>query len=302
MSRTFPITLLKLLRLPIVLSFLAVVNPSSAATPQCYFINGDQVTNNRIVPCDPSATGLTPGSHSACCNQQTGDACLSTGLCLGTWGKTPSQILWINGCTDKTWKDPSCPQYCNPAPNSTADTHNPGLKACGDKTFCCAGAYSDEAECCQNSFTLGRNVGTVVRLLATTADSGNSGQPSSGTGGPSPSSPASNQPAGGGGNDERKSSGGPNVTAAAVTGGVLGSLLLAVSTALALVVVQKRKLQKLWDEKCREPFPKLRTSNDDGRGGYYGVQVTPQSRGQHNGSEWTVTEMPTGENRINQLP
>ncbi|KAK4228113.1 hypothetical protein QBC38DRAFT_476176 [Podospora fimiseda] len=271
---------------PTLLLFLLTLTSLSTAR-KCYFSNGDEVTSPKITPCNPPSSSTS--THSSCCNQAVNDACLSSGLCLGTWGKTPSSILWINGCTDPTWKDPACPQYCNPAPNATADSHNPGLKVCGDKTFCCSGAYADEKDCCLNSFTLGRGLGNVVRLLGTqsselvfeTEGAGDTGA-----------------------KGETRNDGGRNMNAAGIVGGVLGALLLGVSTAFVFVFLQKRKLQKLWDEKCEEPFPKIRRrtsgDGDDGRrrrGEYNYVEYEGMS-----GSERTVIEMPTGENRIGQLP
>ena len=103
--------------LPILFLLLAIGRVSGAL--QCYTVDGKASTDTTIVACDSSVTGQT-GSHTSCCNKATGDACLSTGLCLGTAAKTADALLWINGCTDPTWRDPACPQYCNPPTNATS--------------------------------------------------------------------------------------------------------------------------------------------------------------------------------------
>ncbi|KAK4159927.1 hypothetical protein QBC43DRAFT_326350 [Cladorrhinum sp. PSN259] len=297
---------------------ILISNYALAEPPQCYYITSKPVPKDSgIVPCDPSATGtdtgLLPGgsgtTHSSCCNQEKGDVCLSTGLCLNTSGKTPNNLLWINGCTDPTWRDPACPQYCNPAPNSTGHPNAYfRLKFCSDTTFCCPGAYgNNEAECCRNSFTLERTVGTFVRVLGSSTTSSTS----QGTVGPSGSS--TSEPIGDG-NDgkggEGGGGGGTNVTAAAVTGGVLGSLLLGVSAALVVVLIQKRRLQKVWDEKSREHVMNIGTGTKyDGQGAYYhgvgGVDSPSAYQAQLSqlgGDEFRVSELPTGETRIGQLP
>ena len=94
------------------------IQPVLAAQTKCYTMTGILIEDENVVPCNPSATGGA-GSHSSCCNQKEGDVCLSTGLCLSPKAKTPSNMLWTNGCTDPTWNDSSCPQYCNPPVNST---------------------------------------------------------------------------------------------------------------------------------------------------------------------------------------
>lgn len=88
------------------------------AQAKCYSMLGSLIKDPGVIPCNPLASNTT-GTHSSCCNQKTGDVCLSSGLCLSPSGKEPSTMLWTNGCTDPTWKDRSCPRYCNPPFNST---------------------------------------------------------------------------------------------------------------------------------------------------------------------------------------
>ena len=80
-----------------------------ALTRECYSLSG-KVTRS-VVPCSNS-TSSAEESHSACCNPDFYDACLSSGLCLSTGqlpGRFPGQV-WADGCTDPTGEDPACPQ------------------------------------------------------------------------------------------------------------------------------------------------------------------------------------------------
>ena len=51
-------------------------------------------------PCNASA------EVSYCCS--TDDVCLANGYCYGVY----LGFLYRPSCTDRTWKDPSCPYYC----------------------------------------------------------------------------------------------------------------------------------------------------------------------------------------------
>ncbi|KAI5918689.1 hypothetical protein F4810DRAFT_715289 [Camillea tinctor] len=129
-------------------------------TQQCYHLDGSSGgTTNTL--CNPNATG-TEGSHSACCNVDNADACLSTGLCLNTAARQQSHILWATGCTDATFQDPACPQYC-----LHTNYDNAHLRSCNDTMFCCesdADILTDEA-CCNSSFRLTQPIGTVIAQL-----------------------------------------------------------------------------------------------------------------------------------------
>ncbi|KAK0703889.1 hypothetical protein B0T26DRAFT_876754 [Lasiosphaeria miniovina] len=150
-------------RLPLVCLLLCMAR-RAACGAVCYNPDGTVVGDKYIIACNSAATGES-GSHSACCNQGTGDICMSTGVCVSSGSKTPDSMIWINGCTDSTWRDPVCAQYCNPPPNATKG-YSRVMKPCGEKTWCCSGAYLTDAECCQNSFMLIRKLGTVVRQLS----------------------------------------------------------------------------------------------------------------------------------------
>ncbi|OTA64128.1 hypothetical protein K449DRAFT_23981 [Hypoxylon sp. EC38] len=127
----------------------------------CYGLDGVKASSANTL-CNPNATG-TEGSHSACCNVDNGDACLSSGLCLNSLSRQQSHLLWATACTDPTFRDPSCPQYCHGLRFTNAH-----LKACNDSNFwCCesdSNAFTTE-QCCNNSFMLTQPVGTVIAQL-----------------------------------------------------------------------------------------------------------------------------------------
>ncbi|KAI1408985.1 hypothetical protein F5Y13DRAFT_193815 [Hypoxylon sp. FL1857] len=127
----------------------------------CYGLDGTKASPSNAL-CNPNATG-TEGSHSACCNSDNGDACLSSGLCLNSLSRQQSHLLWATACTDPTFKDPSCPQYCHGLKFTNAH-----LKSCNDSNFWCCESDSNvltTAQCCNNSFKLSQPVGTVIAQL-----------------------------------------------------------------------------------------------------------------------------------------
>ena len=109
------------------------------------------------------------------------------------------------------------------------------LIVCNNTRFCCAGAYKSDEECCQNSFTLARGVGTPQQQLGTS---------------PASNACTSDSSAASGANGASTSSGGATSNTAAITGGVLGTLLLAVSVALVIVVLHNRRLKVMLSEKA----------------------------------------------------
>ena len=82
-----------------------------AQSPTCYHLDGSMAVPEKNSPCNPDVTG-EGDSHSACCNIENKDACMSSGLCLNTLSRQNDHFLWSTGCTDPTMKDPSCPQRC----------------------------------------------------------------------------------------------------------------------------------------------------------------------------------------------
>jgi len=110
----------------------------------CFYLNGS--LNKGISPCNSSIGGRESSeSHSACCNADYYDACLSSGLCISTgywYGRFPGEV-WADGCTDPTGKDRTCPQVSSicgtfmntqymPLPsslNGLSNTHQAPMKA-----------------------------------------------------------------------------------------------------------------------------------------------------------------------------
>lgn len=72
----------------------------AATAAQCYYPDGSESTD---VACNATAAAAT-GGYSACCSSSS--YCMDNGLCLDTG------ILKRMSCTDKTFKDKTCPQYC----------------------------------------------------------------------------------------------------------------------------------------------------------------------------------------------
>ncbi|KAI1392786.1 uncharacterized protein F4822DRAFT_140942 [Hypoxylon trugodes] len=132
------------------------------AAAKCYLLDGTEASSENTL-CNPNATGEA-GSHSACCNEKNGDACLSTGLCLNTVSVQQSHLLWATACTDPTFKDPSCPQYCQ-----GTKLDNSYLRTCNDTYFCCEtlGNTLTTEQCCNQSFKLAKTngIGTIVAQL-----------------------------------------------------------------------------------------------------------------------------------------
>ncbi|KAK4459458.1 hypothetical protein QBC42DRAFT_311614 [Cladorrhinum samala] len=309
-------------KIPTALLFLAFI--PRVISLQCYHVSGNIVKDTNVVPCDPSATGKT-GSHTSCCNKGTGDQCTSTGLCLATNAKKPDDLFWINGCTDPTWRDPACPQYCNPPVNPTTSTANPRLKICGNGTrYCCSNYYANDTECCENSFTLNRGVGVLVAHLTdgvNVPDDSDSATAtaSSALGGPSSTSspPASSNEAAAGSISTSRPASDKSSTATAVTGGVLGTALLAVCAAAVLLLLQNRRLKTDLEAKRAE----LEERNNQqqrllpgGDGASYKVYDAHDRSAEMYGqgiSGMTVvrapaytytSELPTSEGRVGQLP
>ncbi|KAI0007772.1 hypothetical protein F4779DRAFT_628918 [Xylariaceae sp. FL0662B] len=145
-------TLLVLVGYSAILQVLAVT---------CYHLDGSNAGPSNTL-CNPNATGTT-NSHSACCNSANADACLSTGLCLNSLSRQQSHMLWATGCTDSTFQDPSCPQYCH-----GGKFDNAHLKACNDSNFWCCESDANiltTEECCNNAFKLSQPIGTVIAQM-----------------------------------------------------------------------------------------------------------------------------------------
>ncbi|KAF2493073.1 hypothetical protein BU16DRAFT_97392 [Lophium mytilinum] len=122
----------------------------------CFFPNsntdgGD--INPIFVPCDPAA------SVSACC--AVGESCTGSGLCYSSSGG-----IYRGACTDKTWKDASCPHLCNEdntGRNSGSQDGFQFLINCEGNTFVCG----DRTECDNSTFTFPHNVGPIMQVNIT---------------------------------------------------------------------------------------------------------------------------------------
>ena len=102
----------------------------------CYFPAG-VVSPGR--PCHPKAP------NSGCCSP--GFTCLSNGVCEAgaSIQKDFKYTLYRSGCTDLTWKDPSCPHFCISPEDNRTGGH--GLQICSETqgTYCCR---RDGVDCC----------------------------------------------------------------------------------------------------------------------------------------------------------
>ncbi|KAF2194900.1 hypothetical protein K469DRAFT_681296 [Zopfia rhizophila CBS 207.26] len=99
----------------------------------CYFQNGERVGGGgtQYVACNQTA--VLNGKHSGCCS--AGDDCLTNGLCRNRGIGSSSNYNWRVACTDKTFKDPACADYCRGI-DPEQDTHL--IWRCPqDETWCC---------------------------------------------------------------------------------------------------------------------------------------------------------------------
>ncbi|CAI6331971.1 unnamed protein product [Periconia digitata] len=101
------------------MSLIRRATPSSTST-SCYTLNKQKAPSDSLsyIPCN--ATAIANGEHSVCC--ASNDLCLENGLCKYNAGADarPFNEYWRIGCTDPTYKDPSCPQQCSNIPNDRA--------------------------------------------------------------------------------------------------------------------------------------------------------------------------------------
>ncbi|KAF9734893.1 hypothetical protein PMIN06_008303 [Paraphaeosphaeria minitans] len=153
---------------------------------ECYANNGSLYANTAAtyVPCN--LTAVENGGHSSCC--AIGDLCMTNGLCMEPSNEAKgANHYWRNGCTDKTWKDPSCPNFCwgEEEPNH----YNAFIFYCFDpkNEFCCtpqgtleAGVTGRNTSCCNDEdlvfkasapVILGTAVAALPRISSTTISS-----------------------------------------------------------------------------------------------------------------------------------
>jgi hypothetical protein len=73
----------------------------------CYLRNG--TASPKAAPCDHNA--VLQNRHTGCCDP--GDLCLTNGLCRNPNVNDLTNYAWFFGCTDKTFNDPACGNYCD---------------------------------------------------------------------------------------------------------------------------------------------------------------------------------------------
>lgn len=61
------------------------------------------------LPCNHTA--IVENKHTACCDPD--DQCLSNGLCRDPEANNIQNFVWFFGCTDRTFQDPACGNYCD---------------------------------------------------------------------------------------------------------------------------------------------------------------------------------------------
>ncbi|KAF4555783.1 Hypothetical protein D9617_2g057470 [Elsinoe fawcettii] len=103
----------------------------------CYFMSGDSTSvaqDKTYIPCDPVA--VSQGKHSSCCAPN--DLCFTNGLCKAN-SNNDWNWRWRVGCTDKTFKDPACPNYCRGVDYD--DQAHLIFQCPDDQTWCCATGF-----------------------------------------------------------------------------------------------------------------------------------------------------------------
>ena len=109
----------------------------ATANALCYFPNGN--VNLKSESCNPDA------DVSHCCGPST-FVCLSNGLC---WDTIANHLI-RGSCTDATWTDGRCPQYCQ---NDTTDVYGDLRQCNGPSQRWQCGTYVDDCTL-DNSFGL----------------------------------------------------------------------------------------------------------------------------------------------------
>ncbi|KAL1598812.1 hypothetical protein SLS60_007954 [Paraconiothyrium brasiliense] len=142
---------------------------------ECYANNGSLYANTAAtyVPCN--ITAVENGDHSSCC--AIGDLCMTNGLCMEQQNEQKgANHYWRNGCTDKTWKDPACPNYCRG--KEEPDHFNAFIFYCFDPTneFCCApqgtleaGVTGRNTSCCNDDDLVFKAAAPVIEGTAAAA-------------------------------------------------------------------------------------------------------------------------------------
>lgn len=115
---------------------------ASTTQAACYFPNGRLAHNDS--PCRDDT------ENSVCCGQ--GYACLTNGICQATGEELqkPGASEFVRGgCTDKSYRSSSCPQFCSdPLQDNVGGGH--GLARCQDEErdmYFCVREITDNFNC-----------------------------------------------------------------------------------------------------------------------------------------------------------
>ncbi|KAI4869581.1 hypothetical protein F4820DRAFT_383756 [Hypoxylon rubiginosum] len=142
---------MQLTPLPCALVLGSILVPSIFAAT-CYSL--DQEEREGYIPCDTTADGVN--SHSACCG--INDVCMASGLCMSTRNSDPAGLLWVDACTDRSFKNRACPSICIDPNNMPMNVTYLNIVPCGTNEWCCnIGSYA--------TVDLSQGVGTVIRQL-----------------------------------------------------------------------------------------------------------------------------------------
>lgn len=83
--------------------FIIFLSSFASIEAACYYFDG--TITNSDVPC------LDGSDPSLCCSY--GYACLSNGVCMATEQTPNATASFVRGsCTDDTWRDKNCPNFC----------------------------------------------------------------------------------------------------------------------------------------------------------------------------------------------
>jgi hypothetical protein len=97
----------------------------------------------------PTHASFPLGHTFADRNPRLGDLCLANGLCQlsNQDARRSLNTVWSTGCTDPTYKDPSCPRYCSQIARDKGDVAwgaHVAFKCPGKQSWCCGtGAVAD---------------------------------------------------------------------------------------------------------------------------------------------------------------
>ncbi|PLB52239.1 hypothetical protein P170DRAFT_462242 [Aspergillus steynii IBT 23096] len=151
---------------PLLLSLQTAMAESSDSRT-CYQMDG--TSDPGLFPCRPPPSSSSSSSHSPCChlhnpnkNSTSGtrtdtEVCLEpSGLCLAANG-----LMYISGCTDRSWMDGSCPLICpdvrtNWKGKASEEGWTQGqqvwnwqVMTCAPNSVCCR-RFGASPECCGN--------------------------------------------------------------------------------------------------------------------------------------------------------